>query len=510
MRRTLAWRLAARYLLVLAALLAVSAGFQYVALRHFLLAAAGTRLQDAARQPVAAYRAAVTAGVPVSTAAADLVRAVTDPRTQAWIAPAGGVRADLTASPRPTLPKPTGEPGPGPRPPAVSPPRPPSRARVARGELEVAVPLGSPRHPSGATLVLATRVRDVLAVLGSEVRLLLLGGAMALALGGASGALAVREALRPLRHIAHAAERIAAGDLGARARQEHAPEEVARLAGAFDSMVDRLAAAISEERATHQQMRRLLDDASHELRTPLTALSGTLEVLQGDAGEDPGAVREGLRSAYRQARRMGALVSGLLALARADRPDGLPLRPTDLGALVTSLRPAAERLAADHQFRWVGPDGALPVLADAETLGGALLGVLDNAVRYSPIGTAIRLQARPCGDAAEVCVADEGPGIPADCLPHVFDRFYRCSPAGEAPAPPGTGLGLAIVRSVMERHHGTATIESAVGRGTTVRLRLPLRMASGDPGTPGWPGDSARGSGEAAPRDPIRVRTRRP
>ncbi len=508
MRRTLAWRLAARYLLVLAALLAVSAGFQYVALRHFLLAAAAARLQDTARQPVAAYRAAVTAGVPVSTAAADLVRAVTDPRTQAWIAPADGLRAGLAASPRPTPPKPLGGPGREPRPP--SPPRPPSRPRVAHGELQVAVPLGSPRHPSGATLVLATRVQDILAVLGSEVRLLLLGGAVALAFGGASGALAVREALRPLRHIAHAAERIAAGDLGARARQEHAPEEVARLAGAFDSMVDRLAAAISEERATHQQMRRLLDDASHELRTPLTALSGTLEVLQGDAGEDPGAVREGLRSAYRQARRMGALVSGLLALARADRPGGLPLRPTDLGALVASLRPAAERLAADHQFRWVGPDGALPVLADAETLGGALLGVLDNAVRYSPIGTAIRLQARPCGDAAEVCVADEGPGIPADCLSHVFDRFYRCPPGRGAPAPPGTGLGLAIVRSVMERHHGTATIESAVGRGTTVRLRLPLRMASGDPGTPGWPGDSARGSGEAAPRDPIRVRPRRP
>ena len=111
MRRTLAWRLAARYLLVLAALLAVSAGFQYVALRHFLLAAAVTRLQDAARQPVAAYRAAVAAGVPVATAASDLVRAVTDPRTQAWIAPAGGLRAGLAASPRPTPPKPIGGPG---------------------------------------------------------------------------------------------------------------------------------------------------------------------------------------------------------------------------------------------------------------------------------------------------------------------------------------------------------------------------------------------------------------
>jgi len=283
-----------------------------------------------------------------------------------------------------------------------------------------------------------------------------------------------QRSLRPLREMTLVADRVAGGDLSARAGQAHAPEEVSRLASAFDSMVDRLASAIGEERATHQQMRQFLDDASHELRTPLTALSGTLEVLQGDAGSDLHAVREGLRSAYRQSRRLGGLVSGLLALARAERPEGLPLEAADLHAVLAAVRPTAERLAADHHLQWEVPGTALPVLANADVLGGALLSILDNAVRYSPLGTPIRVRVERDGDGAEVTVTDHGIGIAAESLPYVFDRFYRCPPSAAMPAPVGTGLGLAIVRSVMERHHGAATIESTTGQGTTVRLRLPL------------------------------------
>lgn len=519
MRRTLAWQLAARYLLVLAALLGGSAAFQYVALQHFLLVAATDRLRTAARQPVHDYAAGLAEGTAPDAAAQTLVDSVSDRRTMAWvIGPDGSVWAEAGAAqalpptlpsaqqplaagqtPSGTHPLPPSQPLSGPvstsqpQPPRQSqPPKPPSspgrppggpgqaRPYVVGGQLVFPMPLPPVQGGGAPTLILATNLRDVLAVLGSEIRLLVLGGAAALVLGGASAVLAVRRALRPLTAISAAAERIAGGDLQVRAGRPGVPEEVAHLARAFDAMVDRLTAVLAEERATHQQMRRLLDDASHELRTPLTALSGTLEVLQGDAGDDPAVLREGLRIAYRQSRRMGSLVAGLLALARAERPEGLPLHPTDLGEVLLSIRPAAERAAADHRLQWTVPVGDLPVLGNPDALGGAVLNVLDNAVRYSPIGTEISVQARRAGDLAEVTVTDHGPGIPPECLPLVFDRFYRCPPAPGAPSQTGTGLGLAIVRSVMEQHRGTASIESAPGQGTTVRLALPLSTRQPD------------------------------
>lgn len=495
MRRTLAWQLTARYLLVLAAVLALLGGFQYVALRRFLLSAAATRLQADTRQPLASYRRALRAGGSgTGRAAADLVRAVAGPRTRAWVVSATG--AVLAAAPGPSRSgpppeaTPTGPPGPAARPPAgplrrhpggppAPPPGLPGGAHVSAGLLALTLPLGPGPDAAGPRLVVATPVAGVLGVLGRELRLLVVGGLAAIALGAASAALAVRQALRPLRRITTAARDIRGGDLSARAGGQGAPEEVAQLAIAFDGMVDRLAAAIAEERETHHQMRRLLDDASHELRTPLAAISGTLEVLQGGAGDDPDSVRSGLRAAYLQARRMGGLVAGLLALARAERPEGLPLQALDLEGVLQGIRGAAERLCADHRLRWEPAGDDLPVLANAEALGGAILNVLDNAARYSQPGTEIELRAARVGDAAEVVIRDHGCGIPPECLPLVFDRFYRCPPTPGRPSPPGTGLGLAIVASVLQRHGGSVAIESAVGQGSSVRLHLPCRGTAG-------------------------------
>lgn len=477
MRRTLAWQLSARQLFILALLLIGSAGFQFVALRHFLLSAAAARISAVVRQPMADYQAEVAVGTAPATAAQALVRAVADPSTLAWvIGPNGSVWAQATG-PTPLSP-PRGSHAPlPPQPPYPQPPYPqPPGATISGEDLALRVPLPTPGTPQHATLIVATPIQDVLGVLGSEIRLLLVGGIAALVIGGLSGAWAVRQALGPLRAIRTTADQIAAGSLDVRAGQADAPEEVAHLSRAFDAMVDRLAAAIEDERSTHQQMRRFLDDASHELRTPLTALTGTLEILQGQAGNDPEALRQGLRAGYRQARRLSTLVAGLLSLARAERPDGLPLVRTDIRDVLQNIRPTVERLTADHRLEWSKPAVPLPVLADTTILGSAVLNVVENAVRYSPMGTPIRIAARSDLTVAEVAISDQGPGIPAECLPHVFDRFYRCRPAGSSPteATQGTGLGLAIVRSVMLQHHGEATIDSIVHAGTTVRLRLPL------------------------------------
>lgn len=476
MRRTLAWQLSARQLLVLAFLLVGSAGFQYVALRHFLVTAASRQLRAAVREPVAQYQLAVAGGTPPVTAAKELVRSVADPRTLAWvIGPDGSVWAQATA-PRQLTPPVSGNPVlPAPAPPGAAPRR-LAGAQTVGGDIVLETRIPTPRAGGPVTLVVATRLQDIFAILRSEVRLLLVGGLAVLAVGGLVGTLGVRQALRPLRSIRATADQIAGGNLGVRAGHTDAPEEIAHLARAFDAMVDRLAAAIEEERATHRQMRRFLDDASHELRTPLTALSGTLEVLQGKAGEDPAALQQGLRAAYRQARRLGALVSGLLSLARAERADGLPLVRTDVRDILEALRPTVERLAADHQLEWGEPEGPLPILAEPTVLGSAVLNVVENAVHYSPLGTRIRITARRDGPVAEVAISDQGPGISAEHLPHVFERFYRGHDAGAGEPSHGTGLGLAIVRSVLSQHGGEARMESSVGKGTTVSLRLPLAM----------------------------------
>lgn len=514
-RTTLAFELGLRYLLVLGVLCCASATFQYIALRHFLVATASRQLAAAVRQPVADYHKAIAAGVSAAAAAQTLVRAVADPSTMAWvILPSGAVMAESAGPHAPPVPhglereapapaRPTAA-GTGPPPiirprgatrqvagdagpPPARPPSPtPEATRIASSDVALETPLGSPGvgkpgrvgtaagAPEPETLIVATPVRRVLAVLGSELRLLILGGLAVLAIGGASGALAVRAALSPLRRITAVADRIAAGDMSPRSAAAGDPRDVAHLAIAFDSMVDRLTTAVIEERATHQQMRRFLDDASHELRTPTAALAGMLEVLQGEAGQNPKALRSGMRAAYRQARRLGALVSSLLALARADRPAGLPLEATDLGVILEAVRPAAERLAADHRIDWRPPSTPCPLLANAEALGSAVLDLIDNAVRYSPSGTTVRLVAVPADDAVHLSITDHGPGIAGEHLPHLFERFYRCPPAPGVTAPTGTGLGLAFVRSVVERHHGTVAMESRLGDGTTVRIALPL------------------------------------
>ncbi len=483
MARTLAGQLILRYVVVLGLLLAASAAFQYVELRHFLLRAGELRLQADALQPLAMYRDAMRAGTSPLSAAATLARRAAGPQTHAWVVdPHGRVVASASGPGHPappmlptqTEPTPHGPAGrrgtaqaPGPR--GLGPPThgPPPGGVLIDQQLVVIVPLG----PNRGSLVLATAAANLLGVLRRELRLLLLGGIAVAAAGAASAAVAVRQAFGPLRDIERVAGRIAAGDLEQRAGGRRAPAEVATLARAFDAMVDRLTAAIGEERSMRQQMRRFLDDASHELRTPLAALTGTLEVLQGDAGEDAGAVRAGLRAAYRQARRMASLVSGLLTLARADRPEDLPLQETDLGVVLAGVRPLAERVAADHDLRWVIPTRPLPVRANPDALGGAVLNVLDNAARYSPPGTTIQLGIEVHEHQAIIGIADRGPGIAPEHLPRLFERFYRAVPAG---GPPGTGLGLAITRSILRHHGGDATVESAPGIGTTVRLRLPL------------------------------------
>jgi two-component system sensor histidine kinase BaeS len=270
-----------------------------------------------------------------------------------------------------------------------------------------------------------------------------------------------RRIVRPLVRLAAAARAIAAGDRTARSRVE-APGELGELATAFDTMADQVARAEAARR-------NLTADVAHELRTPLAAVQAGLEELRdGLVPADP----QRLTSLHDQALRLGRVVDDLSELSAAETA-GLSLRAVDLdlSELAASVVRAhdARLRAAGLEIRTELADG-VTVHADPDRLHQAIGNLLDNAARYGRPGDEVTVRVRSTSGWAVVEVTDTGPGIPADELPHVFDRLWRGSAAtGVA----GSGIGLAVVHELATAHGGNVTAAATTAGGTTFTIRLP-------------------------------------
>ena len=313
------------------------------------------------------------------------------------------------------------------------------------------------RSLNGVDPVLA-RLRLALAVL------CVVGTALAAALSR----LFSRRVMKPVADLTAAAEHIeATGDLQRRIGTA-GDDELGRLAGRFDAMLDRLGASQAALATSLQTQRRLIADASHELRTPVTSLRTNAEVLR-DAGDLSEPDREALLDdVVAQAEELGELVTDIIELAR----DG------DAGAAVEDVR--LDRVAAEavERARLFAPGVRFatdlqPCVVEAapDRLGRAVNNLLDNAAKHSPPGGPVEVVVR----AGELTVRDHGAGVPAADAPHVFDRFYR---GANARGRPGSGLGLAIVRQVAEAHGGSVGVASAPGGGALFRLSLPSRAVA--------------------------------
>lgn len=274
--------------------------------------------------------------------------------------------------------------------------------------------------------------------------------------------------LRPLTGITNTARRIGSSrDLSERLELPSSNDEVQDLVETFNSMLDRLDDAFTAER-------RFVSDASHELRTPLTALRGNAEILlrQIEMGSvDYTDAVEILTDIRDESERMGRLVQNLLTLARADvgwRPD---LGPVQLDQIVLDSARLATRISSTHQLD-VEIEDEVDVIGNADQLKQLLLILLDNAFTYTPDGSAVSLVVTPHDDKVEILVHDSGPGIPAEQLERIFDRFFRGEAARDRRAA-GAGLGLAIARWIVDCHNGTIDATSVVGVGTTVIVTLP-------------------------------------
>jgi signal transduction histidine kinase len=229
----------------------------------------------------------------------------------------------------------------------------------------------------------------------------------------------------------------------------------------------------------------IIGTVSHEMRTPLTSISGYVElVLDGEGGEVPDDAKDMLRVVDRNTRRLQSLVADMLMMTRLDSGEPPAREPIDIATLVAgaaaSLRPYAD--ARDVELA-VGAAPAATVDGDAGQLERVLTNVVENAVKFTPAGGTVTVDVHPATGptgrpAVMVVVADTGMGIPADALPHVFDRFFRAANA-QSEVVPGTGLGLAIVREIVQAHGGEVTVSSVLAEGTTFRIALPARRGAG-------------------------------
>ena len=324
------------------------------------------------------------------------------------------------------------------------------------------------RHGAGSQLAapeqdFLDRVNQALAV----------AAGLALLAGTALGILLARTLAAPLRTVSTVAQAIAAGDFSQRA-PEQGTEETRSLGRSFNQM------AASLEQA-EELRRNLVADVAHELRTPLTVIQGNLQALLD--GVYPLEQAE-IATIYDETRLLSRLVADLRELAQAEAGQlKLELQPAELTPLLQQTVDGFAPFARDQQVSLqLDLAGRLPpAMADADRTAQVLRNLISNALRHAQAGSWVRVSAAPAGDSLRIIVADNGPGIAPEALPHGCDRFWTRSAAtparqGEAS---GSGLGLAIARRLVEAQGGQIGVTSQAGRGTEFWFTLPIASDKG-------------------------------
>ncbi|NUR06864.1 MAG: HAMP domain-containing histidine kinase, partial [Nocardioidaceae bacterium] len=346
----------------------------------------------------------------------------------------------------------------------------------------VVVPVTVADRQEVGAYVMASALDRSLAAETAVMRTYAIVCSVALVLLGLFAWLVVSRLLRPLRQLSATATRVTETDLSQRVPVA-TDDDLGELAGAFNTMLDRLSTAIETQR-------RFLDDAGHELRTPLTVLRGHLEVLDPD---DPADVRETRDLLLDETSRMGQIVEELVLLAKAERSDFVTLAPVDLGRFTDDVHDKARALGAR---RWVVDARAdVEVAGDAHRLTQAVLQLADNAVKFTgaddEVGIGTQVYDGPSGRTVRLWVRDTGPGVPPEEAERIFDRFARGSDTGGAS---GSGLGLAIVRAIAQGHGGDVVVERSDGGGARFVMTWPL----GGPGQRAVPPETRHETAEEA------------
>jgi len=275
-------------------------------------------------------------------------------------------------------------------------------------------------------------------------------------------------ALRPVDRITHAAQMINPQDLSRRVIVPQTGDELQRLAETLNQMLQRIESAVA-------RITQFTADASHELRTPVALIRTRAEVTLAKP-RNIDQYRDALKEVLAESERTTALIENLMTLARSDTgSETLNFNRTDIGDIAREVSTQAQTLSDAKQLHWsvAIPDAAIWVRGDANALRRLLLILVDNAVKYTPPAGSISLALQRNGSHAEIRVRNNGIGISADDLPHIFDRFYRADKARSRELG-GTGLGLSIGRWIANAHGGDIQVETSTPNGTTFVVRLPI------------------------------------
>ena len=353
-----------------------------------------------------------------------------------------------------------------------------SQVRLARGQ-----------NPASAREAIASQrdrrreLRDEISADTRDTALLVAAGLIA----GLTGAVLLFSGLissmrRPLEELVDAARQLAEGDLDTRVKVGGL-SETATLGAAFNEM----AAELQREAGRRDQLDRMKDEfvltASHELRSPLTSVQGFAEVLMLERERLSPKQAETVEIILDNTRHLVRLLNDLLDLARSNAGRlAIKPAPTEVGSLVEdAVRSMRAQTEGGGQSIEASVEPDLPrVNVERDRIRQVLVNLLTNAHEYCPPGASIRATAARVGDEVEIAVTDDGPGIPAEQLEHIFDRFTR-GDAGLTQRVGGTGLGLAISKSLVELHGGRIGVESAPGEGATFRVRLPALTGAESP-----------------------------
>jgi len=283
-----------------------------------------------------------------------------------------------------------------------------------------------------------------------------------------AGYFASRKTLNPIRTINQTAQDIEVNDLSRRVPVPEADDELKQLVETINRMLDRLEAGF-------KQQQRFVSDASHELRTPVTVILGYADMLSRWGKDDPEALNEAVNDIRMEATDMRGLIERLLFLARADmKRQVLNKERISMDEIIENIPKKAEMIFPEHRFKLNRNDAGV-IFADAVTIRQMLRIFIENAVKYSPAGTDIELASERKGDFLDVTVTDHGIGIAPENHKKVFERFFRVdsSRTSSAGGVSGTGLGMAIAQWIADAHDIKLSIESELGKGTTIHMLIP-------------------------------------
>jgi signal transduction histidine kinase len=317
-----------------------------------------------------------------------------------------------------------------------------------------------------AVMQIATSLDTVAAARAYLLSVLVVVWIYGVIIAGIASWFTLGQALEPLKSIVETAENInRADDLSRRIPQLGSEEdEIGSLIDTFNKTLERL-----EILFTSQQ--RFLADVSHELRTPLTVVKGNVDLMRRMKRFD----EESLTSIDQEAGRLTRLVGGLLLLAQAESGK-LPLnfQPVELDLLITEVFQEMRIIAGDKVRVHLNEIDQMLVNGDRDRMKQVLINLVANAIQYTPQGGDVFLSLAKVKDQARIVCRDTGPGIPAEDLPHIFERFYRAEKSRTRGKSTGFGLGLSITKWIVEHHGGRIEVNSKEGQGTTFAIWLPL------------------------------------